>query len=144
MSQEGSMRNKNILVSVLETYKKRRNFDYVKRTWIVIWMPMLSYHLNHTSMHKKMNTFLKVPFDSHLKNKCFSNSKYMCLCLSWCAGQDSQWSERNLCTTQGASLFFPYVVLYNLHLMFIVQSWKIWNFTVSVFNSEGRRQDRSK
>lgn len=85
VSQEGTMRNKNIiiLVSLLETCKKRRNFDYVKHTRIMIRMSESSYQLNHTSMTKKMDTFPEVHFDVHLKKRCFSNPKYMCLCLSW-------------------------------------------------------------
>lgn len=75
--QERNMRNQNVFtwVSVLETHKKPRNFDYVKHTLIMIPMPMLSCQVNHNSIWKNMDTFLKVPFELHLKKKIFSQSK---------------------------------------------------------------------
>ena len=78
--QEGSTKNKNIfvLVSVLETHTKTRNFDYdVKHTWIMIPMPMLSCQVNHTSVWKRIDALRKVPFQLHLKKKYFPNPKYM-------------------------------------------------------------------
>lgn len=78
--QEGSMRKQNIfiLVSVLETHTKTRNFDYVKPTWIMMPMPMLSCQVNDTSIWRRMDTFLKVPFELHSKKKYFPNPKYIC------------------------------------------------------------------
>jgi len=77
--QEGSIRNQNvfILVSVLEIHNKTRNFDHVKHTMIMIPMPVLSRQVNYTSIWKRTDTFLKVPFELHLKEKYLLSIKYM-------------------------------------------------------------------